>query len=271
VRPETFFSHERFRWLKFALVASALLILSYVVTKPVRGAHGGSVYGYSVGALCTAAIIYLMRFGIRKRSYHSHRTTVKGWLSAHVWIGIFLLVAVPLHSGFEMGLNIHGLTYFLMVVIVLSGIWGAVNYKTLAPQIESHRGAGNFKTLIEQIYAQSKALDDLCAEKSDRFLQFRDSIDPKWPLSLWQLLWLRPEDSQKKGQNQIASLPETEKSDAITSLKITEKKREIIVLVSRETKTGIKLKVWLLLHLPLSFALLIAVITHIVVVLVYRG
>jgi hypothetical protein len=271
VRPETFFSHEKFRWLKFALISCALLILSYVITKPDRGAHGGSVYGYVVGGLCTIAIIYLMWFGIRKRSYRSHRTTVKGWLSAHVWIGLLLLIAVPLHSGFEMGLNIHGLTYFLMVVIVVSGIWGAVNYKTLAPQIESHRGAGNFKSLIEQIYAQSKALDDLSLGKSDLFLRFRDSIEPKWPLSLWQILCLRPEDSQKNAQSQIASLPQIEKSDAITSLQIASKKREIIALVAREAKTGIKLKVWLLLHLPLSFALLIAVMTHIVVVLVYRG
>jgi hypothetical protein len=271
VRPETFFSHEKFRWLKFALIACALLILSYVFTKPDRGAHGGSVYGYVVGGLCTIAIIYLMWFGIRKRSYHSHRTTVKGWLSAHVWIGLLLLIAVPLHSGFEMGLNIHGLTYFLMVVIVVSGIWGAVNYKTLAPQIESHRGAGNFKSLIEQIYAQAKALDDLSSDKSDLFLKFRDSIEPKWPLSIWQLLWLPSDEPQKDAQNRITALPDTERADAITALQITERKREIIALVAREAKTGIKLKVWLLLHLPLSFALLIAVVTHIVVVLVYRG
>jgi len=271
VRQETFFSHEKFRWLKFAVIALGILMVTYSLFKPDRGAHGGSAYGYSVGILCTMAIVYLMWFGIRKRSYHAYRTTVKGWLSAHVWLGLLLLIAVPLHSGFEMGLNIHGLTYFLMVVIVLSGIWGAVNYKTLAPQIESHRGAGNFKSLIEQVYSQSKALDDLSSNKSDLFLKFRDSFEPKWPLSLWQLLWLRPDPHQVSAPHQTTELPESERNDAIAALQIIEKKREVVALIARETRIGIKLKIWLLLHLPLSFALLIAVITHIVVVLVYRG
>lgn len=273
MRQETFFSHERFRWFKVSLVILAILVATFITSSPSSGASGGSVYGIIVGILCALAIVYLMWFGIRKRSYHSYRTTVKGWLSAHVWIGISLLIAVPLHSGFEMGLNLHGLTYYLMVIVVLSGIWGAVNYKLLAPEVQSHRGLGSMKEFIEQIYLLSKSLDQLCFGKSDAFVSLRNQLETPWPLSLRQILLSPiPEELRSSDRSLIlAQIAPTEHDDAIKVLETAQKKREAVSYVMRESKTKLKLRLWLLLHLPMSFALLVALIAHIVVVLMYRG
>ena len=102
-------------------------------------------------------IILLMFLGIRKRAYASNLGTLKGWVSAHIWIGLFLVLIVPLHSGFQFGTNVHSLAYGLMLATILSGIWGTYYYLQYPSEILSNRGGDSAKDLLKNIEYWKKA------------------------------------------------------------------------------------------------------------------
>ncbi len=104
MRVETFFNYRNYRWLWINIIVLGFLVAIYVHDTPIGGRNGGTAVGYVYGSLATAGILYLMWFGIRKRSYSAKYTTLKGCLSAHVWLGIALSIIVPLHAGFHFGL-----------------------------------------------------------------------------------------------------------------------------------------------------------------------
>jgi len=269
---DTFFNYAKYRWLTASVLFLVVATLIYLWDSPVGGANGGTFYGYTLGIISTAAIVFLMWYGIRKRSYHSYRTTLKGWLSAHVWIGVSLLALVPLHAGMRMGWNVHSLAYILMTIVIVSGIWGAINYKTLAPQIESHRGSNNLKTFIEQMHIDAEKISALCRGKSDELLSLRNKLEVILPAKLHHLLFRRHPMNLPESEvvQALGRLPESERADGLTLVGLCEKKRNLCLTIQREIRTAAKLKLWLLVHLPISFALVAAVLIHIFSVLFYR-
>lgn len=256
-------------WL--SLLSVVILSFIYIFDSPPSGKSGRSLYGYSVGILCAAAVLYLMWYGIRKRSYHSANTTLKGWLSAHVWLGLSLILAGLLHSGFRLGWNIHSLTYILMVIVIVSGIWGAINYKFLAPQIGLHRGSGSLKTLIEQFHVLGMNIQTLSEGKSDNFFRLRNKVDTELPRSISKLLFtsLAPAMDEKQMTQLLMSMPDQERSFGLTLVQIAEKKRTLALQIQKEIRIAAKLKFWLIIHLPVSIILLVALIVHVVCVLIY--
>lgn len=244
----------------------------YIVDRPLGGRNGGTVLGYTYGTLAAVGILYLMYYGIRKRSYHAKYTTLKGALAAHVWLGIALSIIVPLHSAFQFGLNVHTLAYVLMMVVIISGIIGAVYYVGLAPEIPSHRGAGTIKKHLEQIKIIESDLESLIASKSDQFVDLKGKIDVTYKPSFWSLVLSSPPKLTDKSEiaELLHNLSEGESEEALKMISLVDKKVELIQQMQREVKIMAKLKIWLYIHLPVSFALLAALLIHIFTVFYYR-
>ena len=116
---QTFLNYRRFKWLWITIAALVALFALYLIDKPIGGRNGGTLLGYAYGILAAVGIVWLMAFGLRKRAYHSSLGTLEGWLAAHVWIGIGLLLVVPLHAAFSFGCNVHTLAYVLMVLMLI--------------------------------------------------------------------------------------------------------------------------------------------------------
>ena len=157
---ETFLSYRSCRWMVITFLSLIGLSVWYFFDAPFGGRNGGTVYGYTVGILCAVLIGYLMWFGVRKRSYYAARTTLQGWLSAHVWIGFGLILGVLLHSGFQLGMNVHSVAYLLMVATIVSGVWGVFNYRVMPFQTPSNRGGASLSVLIERVEQISSEVDD---------------------------------------------------------------------------------------------------------------
>ncbi len=262
---DTFISYRRFRWLWITLATLLLCAAVYVVDDPVGGRNGGTVVGYTLGVLATLGIVWLMAFGMRKRAYASTLGTLEGWLAAHVWIGIGLLLLVPLHAGFSYGWNVHTLAYVLMVVTIVTGIWGAMNYARLSSKIESHRGGLKADRILEQIRALDGEIENLIAAKSDAFLRlvkrFDFSLRPSFVLLMRTRAFAGVDT--KDATDLILSLPEIERSDALSVLGLIDQKSDLSKIVVRESHIKMLLRVWLFVHVPVSVALCGAVAIHI--------
>src|SRR4030095_16018561 len=131
--------------------------------------HGGTWLGYTLGTIGAVLILWLLWYGVRKRRYASTTGTVQGWLSAHVYLGTALVVVVTLHTGFELGWNVHTLAYVLMLIVVASGFYGVFFYLRVPPAMTEKPGEDTLESILLRVgdidkEAREKALslpDDL--------------------------------------------------------------------------------------------------------------
>ena len=85
---------------------------------------------------------WLAFLGVRKRRYSSTVGTVEGWTSAHVYLGLAVLVVATLHSAAQVGWNVHTLSYVLLWLVVLSGAVGIQSYVMLPRLLARNREGG---------------------------------------------------------------------------------------------------------------------------------
>ncbi len=121
---QSILSYRKSRYLWWASTVCIASIVAYWMHDPMVPPNGGTWLGYTLGGIGAVLILWLMWFGIRKRSYRSRVGSLQGWLSAHVYLGLGLITVVTLHTGFQFGWNIHTLAYVLMLLVIATGLVG---------------------------------------------------------------------------------------------------------------------------------------------------
>jgi hypothetical protein len=265
LNTETFISYRNFKWLWITAATLLVATVVYLLDQPAGGRNGGTVVGYALGVISTLAIVWLMFYGARKRAYSSNLGTLQGWLAAHVWIGLGLIVLVPLHAGFSFGMNVHTLTYVLMVVTIVSGIWGAANYRVLAQAITAHRGGESDRELIEEIARLEREVDAARVGKSERFLALSKRFD--FTLAPGLLALFRSDvvpvvDPGEAGAL-VGEIDEGERSDALRLLGMLDRRADLARALLEQARIRALLRVWLFIHVPASVGLCVTLAIHI--------
>lgn len=323
---ESFLSFAGFRYLKLALALCLVCVMTYICARPP--ASGGTWLGYSLGTIGALLIAWLALLGVRKRSYHATLGTVKGWASAHVYLGLSLVVVATLHCGFHFGWNVHTLAYALMIAVVASGIYGIVAYGRLPAQITGNRAGGTLEAWIEE-------LDDI----AERSLKVADQIGPDVHQVLIrsaervriggslrdqlfgprmtkavdrqyeqlrqqlattlrsktgrftsiQMQWQTLSPTEKKPRRVTVNVPDAQSTvmfmaDQLSGmdqdardaehirslLDLLARRHDLVTRINRDIRLHALMQIWLYVHVPLTFALLAALIVHIVSVFLYR-
>lgn len=285
---ESFLNHARYRYLKWGLLLITGSVIAYVLHRPYPVANGGTWLGYTLGVISALIIFLLLFLGIRKRSYRSALGTVKGWLSAHIWLGLSLLVTATLHSGFQLGWSIHSLAYYLMLAVIASGIWGMVMYIQNPRLMTLNRNQQDRQVMLQQL----KDLDGealLLADAIDTDLHYdlSQSLAPVKVPGLRDRLGNRywsgtaQADRQADRKNNsylieqkvagmIAKAEDAESVDRLRQLLQTlSQRREVSFQLGKDLQIQAHMEIWLLFHVPLSLGLLAALISHIIAVFFY--
>lgn len=141
-------------WAMGTLASTALLaVLYWLYAHITHRTGGGTPVGLILGSIALGLMIFEGLLGVRKKFPIWRMGRSSTWMRAHLWLGLLTLPAVLLHAAF----HAHGiLTWWLMaltLIVVLSGVAGAwlqhvlptrmmreVKYETIYDQISNIRG-----------------------------------------------------------------------------------------------------------------------------------
>lgn len=293
----SYLAYQRGRYLKWALGLAAASLLLYLVDQPLEGSSGSTALGYGLGTLGAVLILWLTWLGVRKRQYQQPGR-LKGWVSAHVYLGLSLLVVGTLHSGLQFGWNIHTLAWALMVLVIASGVIGVLCYSAFPRALMRLPHSGTRKQQLAEIL-----------ELNQRAMALADTIEPEihrqvvrscGQMQLGGTLWQqlrgpRPASATLIHQLQgalsgsgdpLAGRPhggtmafmasQVLKASGSQRNKLLRQLVDVLALrdqkvwrLNREITLNTRMRAWLLLHVPLSMALLAALLGHVLIVFMY--
>lgn len=278
IAPTSFLKYRNFLFLKASTALLILSVVAYALFDPPGGRNGGSWLGYVLGALSTLLILWLMWFGVRKRNYQTSTSSLSGWLSGHVYLGLTLLFLVPLHAGFQFGWNIHTFAYVLMCVVILSGMVGVIFYVRVPPPMTRNRPGVKLEGLMKEV-ADLDAESRLRAEEiPDEFASVVSSAieDTRIGGSLLSQVSGRAKNCATAGavtelnkRLRRGSVDSEARSSILELIQLLSLKQVKLARIRRDIRYKALLELWLIFHVPLSFATLAAVAIHIFVVFYY--
>ncbi len=289
-----------YRYLWVALVLSLGSLIAYIVHTPLGAPpNGGTWLGYTLGTIGALLILWLLWFGVRKRRYGRGIGTLRGWLSAHVYLGTTLILIALLHSGFQFGWNVHTLALVLMLIVIFSGFFGVFAYLRYPALMTRNRENATRDAMLEEI-----------TEIDQNALMLADAVDPKIHAvvlrsisktvlggGVWAQLTAhdgsaaaleslraaakerdkKPAKKGDSGQTMVMMVDflageasSDKQSEALRKLiDLLSRKKTLAERVARDIQLQALMEIWLYFHVPLSIALLGALTAHIVSVLFY--
>ena len=164
---ESFLQYKRFRWFKIAALMCLFFIVVYALVEITPRPNGGSWEGYILGTIAALLIVWLAMLGIRKRAMTRGRWSLKAWTSAHVYLGLSLIVIATLHTGFQFGWNVHTLAYVLMMLVIFSGVYGIFVYGMLPQGLSDSRAEMTGPQMIDAIGQLDKQIQIAAQPLSD--------------------------------------------------------------------------------------------------------
>src|SRR6188768_1321330 len=150
---DSILTHARSRYLWVSLVLMGGSLAAYIWHDPIGPPNGGTWLGYTLGTIGALLIFWLMLFGVRKRTYSNRVGTLRGWLSAHIYLGTALLLVALLHSGFQFGWNLHTLAFTLMTLVIFSGFFGVFAYLRYPNLMTRNRDNATRAAMLDVIHA----------------------------------------------------------------------------------------------------------------------
>lgn len=278
VAPESFLVHRRMRYLKVMVALLVLAIAAYLIWEPEGGHNGGSWLGYTLGTIGALIILWLTWFGVRKRRYGPGNWNLKGWLSAHVYLGLSLIVIATLHAGFQVGLNIHTLAYVLMLAVILSGIWGVVNYARLPAMMTRNRQSQSLNAMALEMLELDRQAADHALPLGDAFADEvrRSRTETRIGGSFFRQISGRdPRCGTTRAIANIRALADqvpAERRDRAEALVVAlQRKQGLLQRARKDIRYKALLDLWLYIHVPLTFALIAALTAHVISVFYYWG
>lgn len=283
-------------WAIASAVILAVAVIAYVpYALGSSRVSGGTTMGLAYGIVGFGFMVFVTLLSLRKKFPIWRIGRTQTWMRGHLWLGALSLPLILLHAGFLFG---HGLTSVLMwlfVVVYASGIYGAWLQHTMPRRILRDVP---METIYEQIgHVREQLLDEadtVVAAASGRLevavppaasgatvlaTVMRVDADVTAPLREFYLQEMRPFVQAPARNHPLANettaagrfetlrplLPASLHAAVADLASICEEERQ---LMRQERMHGI-LHAWLLVHVPLSFALMALAIAHIIGALRY--
>jgi len=153
----------------WALASVAILAISVVVyvvysSGSPQDARGGSTLGLAFGVMGFAFMIFAALLGARKRVPTWRVGRAQAWMRGHVWLGFLALPFILFHGGFHFGGTLTRVLMWLLIITVLSGVFGAALQHYIPRVMTSD-------VPLETIYDEIGRVRTLLREEADRAME----------------------------------------------------------------------------------------------------
>ena len=282
-----------------SLGAAIILYVPYAVWS-ANGPRGGSAIGLLYGAVGYALMLYAGLLGARKKKPVWRLGRAQTWMRGHLWLGLLSLPLILFHAGFAWR---GPLTYLLMIlffIVVGSGILGAVLQHYVPHQILQRVPMETIYEQIPRVRPQLLSEADRIAESVCGHLEVAtDATDDDAIQEASTVAAVADVDEVDRERFREAYLftirpflenpgaPGSELGDDRTAGSVFQSFRRMLPNIvhprledleniceeerqlSRQTRLYRWLHGWLLVHVPLSIALLVLGAVHAVMALRY--
>lgn len=290
-------------WGIASAVILAVAVVGYVpYAMGSRPPSGGSLLGLTYGIVGFGFMVVVTLLALRKKFPIWRIGRTKTWMRAHLWLGALSLPLILLHAGFLFG---HGLTSWLMwlfVFVYASGFFGAWLQHTMPRRLLREVP---METIYDQIgHVREQLLDEADGVVAEACGKLEVDVavpvvatseganalatvmragsggsDDSAPLRDFYMKEMRPFVQAPRGSHGLANpmtasamfarvqglIPAALEPAIVDLASICEEERQ---LLRQERMHGL-LHAWLIVHVPLSFALMVFAVVHIVMALKY--
>ncbi|MGB6544615.1 MAG: hypothetical protein WBE97_03225 [Candidatus Acidiferrales bacterium] len=277
-------------WLVASCVILGAASVLYALGRPAALAEpmGGTPIGLAFGIAGFAFMIFAGLLGARKKVPVWRLGRAQTWMRGHLWLGLLSLPLILLHAGFHSGGPLTTALVWLLVIVVGSGLFGAALQHYMPATMTREVP---LETIYEEIDHVSVQLRIEAAERIARVkvIAVPENPDeegaaargpqPDAPLVAFYEREIEPYLNHAPGRSALADRSQAERAfaavrllvpqqfhDAVDDLEnICEEQRQL----ARQVKLHRWLHGWLLIHVPLSIALILLGAVHAIVALRY--
>jgi len=249
---------------------------------------GGTPLGLAFGITGFAFMIFAALLGARKRVPVWRLGRAQTWMRGHLWLGLLSLPLILLHAGFRAGGPLTTALLWLLIIVVASGLFGAALQHFMPATMTRQVPLETIYEEIDHVRAQlraeaaeriARAKTIVVPENPDEEGAAARGAEPAAPLAAFYEREIRPYLDHAPGPSVLADRAQAERAfagvrlllppelrDAVDDLEnICEEERQL----ARQARLHRWLHGWLLVHVPLSIALILLGAVHAVVALRY--
>jgi hypothetical protein len=124
---------------------------------------GRSMPGFTFGVVGGLIILFELALWFRKKVRVWRIGRAQTWLRAHIWLGLLCLPLLILHSGLRLGGVLSTTLMVLLVIVIVSGIWGLILQNMLPKKMLEEIPA-------ETIYSQMDYLSGQLLAEAERLV-----------------------------------------------------------------------------------------------------
>jgi hypothetical protein len=287
------------------LAVAIAVYVPYALRSP-QGPTGGSTFGLTYGIIGFLFMVFAGLLGLRKKFPVWRVGRAQSWMRAHLWLGILSFPLILFHGGFHFGGTLTRALMWMFMFVWISGILGAalqhfmprfqtaqLPMETIYEQIDRVRGQ-LAEEAVHLVAETCSALEGEVSRATDRqramsasagtqggltvasglhanqqagvqLRQFlKDEIQPYLEHAGARALTLAQTAAAQRMFQQFRVLLPPELHSNLDDLEnICEEKRQL----DKQNRLHKILHGWLLVHIPLSYALLLLGAVHAVVAL----
>jgi hypothetical protein len=262
-------------WMVATVVVLALATAAYVVYARAApdGPRGGSVPGLVFGIAGSLLMIFAGLLSGRKQFPGLPLGSAQFWLRGHIWLGLLSGPMILFHAGFQWGGLLEQILLVLTMVIIVSGVLGLMVQqllpRTMAATIPAEAMFDQLASVCQSLCASGDAVvSDACGAV---VLLAPAGDDPAAVLAGFYRQTVRPFLGLKANSplvqataaaalfGQVRQRVPDEMQPCLTRLtELCDERRQLLAQVRLHRW----LHAWLLLHVPLSAALLVLGLVH---------
>jgi hypothetical protein len=268
---------KRFRRQRFAGITLLLLGCAVAVMAHERFSRVLPHYTYLTGWVLFGVMVLLTIYNVRKKLPFLPLANSENWLQFHIYAGFFTVVLFLIHLDFRVPTGwFEGTLAWLYVLVTGSGIVGLWLSRVLPRRLSTRGGEVIYEKIPTLRHALQQSAEALALGEGTRSPAIAELYGRKlaWFFSGPQSFWRHLFESRQPLNVVMVELEDLRRYLNEQERAVLEKLAQLV-----RQKDGLDyhhavqttLKLWLFVHVPLTYGLMIFSLLHIVLVFAFSG